>query len=485
MSMEPRRPMMPPVPRDHDDATFSELVPFRSGKIRLARSPLLLVAILTAVIVPFMFTLLGPALEGQDARTQLNAVITMNVVCVFFLTMLLQIVIFFYSRTDRSIWTFMIPFAVVAAIMHFPILARPFFFVFREVLPGDYDPAQQYSFVGQFVKMFFAAGLCEELIKATPLLIGAFLTLRARTDPALADNGFYRLAHLRGPLDGVVMGVFAGGGFIFIETAFEYVPRMVGNVLQQTNDPGLAMASGLLLLLPRALGGLVGHMAYAGLFGYFIGLAVIRPRQGWKLLGIGWVAAAVIHALWNSVSVISPVLQYGVAIAAAVVVVAALLKARQLEASQLGRTNESFGSIVVDRPPVARAAAPVPPRPAPAPPSPPVTAMPHAIPTPPAAVPELLALDVEGLRIPLRAGMTMDLEGEPALGGRGAGVIGAIVAHPTRAGVLGLRNGGGESWNARLRDGRQQSIGPDQNIRLAPGVEIDFGGGLTGRVVGA
>jgi hypothetical protein len=101
----------------------------------------------------------------------------------------------------------------------------------------------------------------------------------------------------------------------------------------------------------------------------------------------------------------------------------------------------------------------------------------------PSAAAEALALDIEGLSIPLRGGSTVDLGAEPALGGRGAGVVGAVVPHPTRANVLGLRNAGGGSWTARLRDGSQQLIERDQNIRLAPGVQIEFGGGLVGRVV--
>ena len=94
-----------------------------------------------------------------------------------------------------------------------------------------------------------------------------------------------------------------------------------------------------------------------------------------------------------------------------------------------------------------------------------------------------LALDIDGMMLPLRGGASLDLGAEPALGGRGKGVVGQIVPHPSRAHVLGLRNGGTIAWTARLRDGSQQVIEQNQNIRLAPGVQIDFGGGLTGRVV--
>jgi RsiW-degrading membrane proteinase PrsW (M82 family) len=478
-----RPPAMPPVPRDHADASFSELVPFRSTRIKLARSPLLILAVASAVLVPFMFALLGPVMEGRDARQAVSAVIAMNVVVVFLLTMLFQVTVFFYARTDRSFWAFCVPYVVTGAMLAFPILGWPYFFVFRQLLPGQIEPGVQYSFPVQFFKMFFAAGLCEESMKATVPLVGLWLTLRARRQPEAAGGQLYRLIHVRGPLDGLLMGVFAGGGFIMMETAFEYVPRIVNQIAQQTQDVGIAMASGLMLLLPRVLGGLTGHMAYAGIFGYFIGLAAVRPRQMWKLLGIGYVTAATIHALWNSVSVISPLLSYGVTIFAAVMLVGAILKARQLEAGDAGRAAESFGSIVVDRP----TAPPATPRPAAAPPAP--MPMPAATPAwqPPAAAAaaeQALVLDVEGLHIPVRSGGRLDLAAEPALAGRGAGVAGAIVAHPTRAGVLGLRNVGARPWTATLRDGTRQTIATEQNLRLAAGVAIDFGG-IAGRVVPA
>ncbi len=44
-----------------------------------------------------------------------------------------------------------------------------------------------------------------------------------------------------------------------------------------------------------------GHMAYSGYFGYFIGLAVLKPESRWKILLIGLVSASIPHALWDSV----------------------------------------------------------------------------------------------------------------------------------------------------------------------------------------
>ena len=110
---------------------------------------------------------------------------------------------------------------------------------------------------------------------------------------------------------------------------------------------------------------------------------------------------------------------------------------------------------------------------------------PHAVPLAPpapAAAEPPLQIDVDGVAIPLREGLRIDLGGEPALGGRGQGVRGDIVPHPRRPGVLGIRNAGESAWTAHLRDGRDQPIDKSQNVRLAPGVCIDFGDGLVGEV---
>lgn len=461
--------MQTPTPRDHDAINISELMPFRSSRIKLWKSPLFILALLAALVTPLLFGLMNGALGGQSVETRMASMFVTAVIAVFFLLMVIQLAVYLYVKPGRPLWHYLLTSALVAAILVTP-LSTPFFFVFRTILPGQIDPAQQYSFVPKFIKMLFAAGLMEELLKATPILLGAWLSLRATKPPIGSQNLLFNLFRVRGPLDGALMGVFAGGGFIFVETAFDYIPRISNQVLQQTNDPMAAVAGGLLLLLPRVFGGLVGHMAYSGLFGYFIGLAVIRPNQIWKLLAIGYVSAATIHALWNSVDTISPVLNYVIAGVSAVVMVGALLKARQLDAGAASAgAIDTSGSIVVDR----RAQS------GPRVPAPTLT---EPMPVAPAAAGQALLLDIDGFVVPLREAGRLDLGSEPALAGRGAGVLGEVVAHPTRPGVLGLRNTGGNAWTARLRDGGVQTIEPSQNVRLAPGVIIAFSAGVNGAV---
>lgn len=482
--------MQTPTPRDHNVASMSELMPFRSSKIKLWKSPLFMLAILAAVVTPLLFALMNMALAGETARDQMSALAAISTLAVFFLLMLMQTAFYLYVKPGRSILIYLLTFAIVVALFFTPVL-QLFFFVFRKVLPGEIDLTQQHSFLVTFWKMLWGAGFMEELFKALPILLGAGLTIYALKQPQVRENPAFKLLHVRGPVDGILMGLFAGAGFIFIETAFDYIPRIANQALEQTQNPLAAIAAALTLMLPRVFGGIVGHMAYSGLFGYFIGLAVLRPADRWKLIGIGYVASTLIHTLWNSVPAINPTLQYAVAIVAAITVVGALLKARQIEAS-LGMASanaaETSGSILVER--GATPAAPYPnaapqaftPPPQPIPQPAPIPQPTPAAPAPAAGAEQVLGLDIDGLVIPLRAGSRVDPAGEPALAGRGAGVIGEVVAHPSRPGVLGLRNAGAGLWTARLRDGGVQTIEANQNVRLAPGVVIAFSQDLVGAV---
>ena len=64
----------------------------------------------------------------------------------------------------------------------------------------------------------------------------------------------------------------------------------------------LNTAPGIKWLIIRSIDLSFGHMAYAGYFGYFIGLSVIKPEQRWKILLIGLVSASLPHALWDTVA---------------------------------------------------------------------------------------------------------------------------------------------------------------------------------------
>jgi RsiW-degrading membrane proteinase PrsW (M82 family) len=149
----------------------------------------------------------------------------------------------------------------------------------------------------------FGTGLGEEGFKAVPLLALAMVTvtftfLSRRTTgrrSALLSSVTQHFG-LREPLDGIVLGAASGSGFFIYETLVQYVPQAVDQA--KTN-----MAfQGLVQLLGRGLPELTAHSAYSGMFGYFIGLAVLRPGMAALLIPLGWLSAAVLHGAWDATS---------------------------------------------------------------------------------------------------------------------------------------------------------------------------------------
>ncbi|MCW5746709.1 MAG: PrsW family intramembrane metalloprotease [Alphaproteobacteria bacterium] len=536
---------MPPVPRDHDEASFSEIVPIRSGKINIFKSPLFIFGIATAIATVLLFGLMQGLMNASTPQARYGVFRSLTMVITAYMLMLSLFAVYLYSRTDRKFWYYVFPIVVICILLTPPFL-RFFIFVFREILPGGANLTKSPIFFNAFIGMFFGAGLMEELMKSIPVLFGAGLTIFAVRMRGGLPPGLFDLLRVRSPLDGILMGVASGAGFIFLETWDQYVPNIVVQVFKATkgNDLG-AFGLGLMLLFPRVINGLAGHMAYAGVFGYFIGLAVIRPRKAPQLLLIGWLTAATMHALWNSVGTITEYLNYLVAGGTVIALIACLLKARQLEASIFGRSGDTSGSIVVGASGPAYGMAPVPAAPAAPPqwggpqpagqwgnpqptpqwgggpppgfpaapgapppgyPSAPAAAPPVAFPgaPPPApqypyqgspqeaattpmqapAAPMPLSLTVAGASFPLMPGARIDLGMLPALGERGRGLIAEVSVHPRNPGVIGLKNLGSATWYARLRDGTVQPVEPQRNVRLAGGISIDFGGGILGAVVG-
>lgn len=604
-------PGMPPVPRDHDKATLTEILPFGSRKIRMTRSPLTIFLLACAVATPLLLALLQTSLESYDASNHAGVLRAFKLTAqtaTFLMAITTCLIMYFYAKPGRSIWPFLMAFVFLVLILFqyawtkIPFIWEGFNWLFRTAMGWTVEqllaPGQPFSSL--FPKMFVAAGLCEELFKALPILFGALLALAYQRSPR-PRPGLVRFFQIRGPLDGALMGVFVGAAFTFFETGFGYVPRVATQIYEITGNPAAGTGYGLMLLFPRVIGGIVGHSAYSAIFGYFIGLAVLRPRNALLLIPLGWVLASLLHGLWNSVDALAGWLSYVVAILSAIFAVAVILKGRQLNQTASGDVD-TMGSILVDRggggagagggygqpayggypaqggypapqpayggypspqpypqaqnypqagypaapaqgfppppqpfqAPAAGLGYPQPPQPEPEAPSPPPpdlekreeppsepapseppaatptseaptlpqpTAWPSfehdlapqaptetfaanvAPPPPPAPGEPPLVLDIAGLVIPIRAGALIDLGAEPALGGRGAGMMGEVVPHPTRPGVLGLRNAGSRAWTAHLRDGRVQPIAPNQNVRMAGGVRIDFGDGILAAVV--
>jgi RsiW-degrading membrane proteinase PrsW (M82 family) len=464
---------MPPVPRDATEASYSELIPIRSKSINVLKSPLFYLVVLTAFIAIAMFRYRVDTLttDSYESFTYLFWA------AILYLLGIVLLIVFLYSKTDKPFWCFCLSTVFVSCILLSPLI-ETFFFIFRTVLPGDIGKPPGDGFIKAFIGNFFGAGLMEELIKVTLVLAGAYIVINRADWKDKLPAWLFDAISIRGPLDGLLMGLFGGAGFILVETAMQYVPNDVVRMATSTGNLNAGFASGLMLLLPRVIGGMVGHMAWAGITGYFIGLMVIRPAEAVKFVLFAWLGTATLHAIWNTQTFI-PIFSYVSALASGAFLVACLLKARQLDMS-LGHSVDSYGSIVVN------------PNPGSASGSgdhytdqTPVQVSPRVQPSSVEAAAQLTA--VLGLvfgetTIPVEPGKIVNLGGIPELSDRGAGIVGEVTRHPTRHDVLGLKNLGAEAWIAHLRDGTEQPIDTQRNIRLAPGVKIDFGRGLQAEV---
>lgn len=321
-------PEMPPTPRDFYSPSVSELIPFTSKKINILKSGILVPAAITAAVCTLMWSV-----------TQFT--MTMNIMGGYLLFVMFYAT-YVYSGVQTPIYVYLIPCALVYVQLETSIFSF-YALVFREILPGG-DLGKNAGFVSTFVKMFFGAGLCEETLKATPALIGLWIGRRALAGKPVQLPGlcWYKVTS---PIEGMMIGLAAGTMFIFLETLFEYVPRVMrqGGGLE-------GVANGFWLLFPRTLQGITGHMGWAAISGYFIGMAARYPRSTWKLVLIGLLVPSLLHAFWNSSSAFGAFGQWTSSALSLMFFVACMLKAKQLEAMQNGRAFVPSQSILAGTP---------------------------------------------------------------------------------------------------------------------------------------
>jgi len=458
------------LPRDYDQASFSEVVPFRSRKINLLKSPILYLTAFTAIFAVVLFYLHHTIAVERNGNIQYENFTYFVEIALFYLMALPLVGVHAYAKTDKPITYYLFPclfiYLFLTSSLTHPIWST--IFQIFDALAGGKAAESSKDWVTRIWAGFAGPGLREELVKGLPILLGAAMTVWAQNFKWVPER-LYNLLRVRSPLDGVLMGFAVACAFTFYETAYQYIPDNLVDYFKQTRNLNGAFGYAMTLLIPRAMNVLAGHTAYSCIFGYFIGLAVIRPRLGWQLVLGGWMIAALPHGLWDA-GLPGGLYSMGlVGVTSSLMAVACLIKARQLEASLFGRSMETSGSIIVDpdlRAPAGAAAA----------------AAQEAV---FAVEPATLALVIDGVRLPLQAGHVIDLGEQGALSGRGQGIRAEVIQHPTNAGVLGLKNLGTTTWYARMRDDKIHAVEGQRSLRLSTGISIDFGGGLVAQIAAA
>lgn len=298
-----------PPPSNQDYLSFTQLFPIISTGKDLTRKAYLIPGILTVVFVVLMFATVG--------QPQANQVIVASYIA-------FAAYYFIYQLCGKpKPWWVLCASAIATGLILLSPMLDVFIFVFRSILPGNLPTDQEsVTFTELLVRMFFGAGLMEELLKAVPIL-GGFFIAKMLPSPWRERVGVWE------PLDGILLGTASAVGFTLLETLGQYVPQITQAYTEQGGE-GAGQLVGLQLLIPRILGSVAGHMAYSGYFGYFIGLAVLKPSKSWQILPVGYLTAAGLHALWNATGVINGLLLVIVGVLSYAFLMAAILKARAL-----------------------------------------------------------------------------------------------------------------------------------------------------------
>src|SRR5919202_20590 len=310
--LSPRRAVTPvssagkPKP---DSVTFTQLFPLASTAKDLRQKAFLVPGIVTVLFVVLMFAAVGQ----QDV---------FNVLLAVYLAAAAYFFIYRLCGKSKPWWVLLLCAALTSLILIGPLLPL-FISIFRDILPGNLpNEGEVVSLMSLLIRMFFGAGLMEELLKALPVL-GIYFLGRVLYSPWRERIGVWE------PLDGILLGAASAVGFTLIETLGQYVPGIIDNVTLQAGEAA-GQISGLHLLIARILGSIVGHMSYSGYLGYFIGLSVLKPSQAWQIIGFGYICASFLHALWNTTGFVSPVLLAVVGVLSYAFLAAAILKARAL-----------------------------------------------------------------------------------------------------------------------------------------------------------
>jgi RsiW-degrading membrane proteinase PrsW (M82 family) len=291
----------PAVAPDPITVTLTKLFPIVSTGGELTRKAYLIPAVVTVGFVAVMFATVG----NPDIFNRSIGVYIAGMAYYF---------VYQLCGKRKPWWVlFLVGYATILLLVS-PVLSG-FIYVFREILPGQFPaPGETLNLVELAIRMFFGAGLLEELLKALPLFAVYFIA-RGLPSPWRDRIGIWE------PLDGILLGTASAVGFTLLETLGQYVPNAIQN---------LGGEAGLQLLIARILGSVAGHMAYSGYFGYAIGLSVLIPSKRWRTLGVGLLTAAGLHTLWNIAGFLDTGLLVAVGVISYAFLAAAILKAREL-----------------------------------------------------------------------------------------------------------------------------------------------------------
>lgn len=481
-------------------ATGSEMFPVFGKRKELIKKGLII-----PVGIAFLFGMILTAVVDKPAMFRNVLGIFIGLACFYAI----------YSLCGkRKPWYVLVGATVFTAALMYSPFFHLFFLLFYNMIGTPQGEAfDQLSFPRQVIGRFFSTGGMEEFVKIIPVLIVWKLTSKLKS-PKREYIGVTE------PLDGILIAAASALGFVFLETLGQYAPNAVMNVAANIHNhlPDLpaevavlaGSVFGLESVIMRILPELSGHLAYSAYFGYFVGLAAMKPKHMWKLLLTGYACAAGLHAIWD-LFCDRPgflFLQLPMMIVFYAFMVAAILKARQISPSRA----QNFATVVVNAGGAAAIQQPMPqqvsPRPVqqapvqpqyPQQPRPQVQQQPYVAPPQPqpayvppqpqpqhgfaAAVAPQMAHDENCFKLRVAQKTLLLRDGQrfadadiPGLRPASAdGCVAAVSRNPKDPSMVGLQNLSSSTWKATLPTGENREIPSGRSVRLLAATRIDFG----------
>lgn len=450
-------------------ATTSEMFPvFAKRKELVSKGFLIPVGIL------FVFVLALTAEAENPAAFRNIFGVFLGVACYFVIYMLCGKAKAWYAIVGSTAFTML--------LMVSPLFSIFFFFFYNLIGTPQGAKFAELSFPRQVIGRFLSTGAMEELVKIIPVLLIWKYTKKLQ-------EGKREKVGVTEPLDGILLAAASALGFVFIETLGQYAPGAVktvaGNIGRQL--PGLppellVLAGdvfGLQSVIYRILPELSGHLAYSAYFGYFVGLAAMKPKHAWKLLGIGYICAAGLHAIWDlfcDMPHVGLYLQLPMMLVFFACMVGAILKARQISPSR----QQNFATVLVQTPgPAVQPEVNV--------------AKPQVVPVKQAAVKAapIPAVAVPAVAVPAGIGLSLKIgknnmalhDGQrfaeteiPGLRAAAADNAVAMVSrNPKDPTMIGLQNLSKSTWKVALPTGEAREVANGRSVRLLAATRIDFG----------
>ena len=183
--------------------------------------------------------------------------------------------LYFYSIINPSkvTWWRGIHFAFFTVVTGIPTLLA----LYSVPIIGDlYAGIESDNFIVRFMGNILVVGVLEEFCKAFPLI---WLGLRKNK--------------LNGVREGIFLGLMSGLGFAAAEGVIYTFFASITAV-----DSGV-VGGQVLTLLDRAITAPLQHGAWAGVAGWFIGVASLRNGKKWPVVAVGIGLVAMLHGIYN------------------------------------------------------------------------------------------------------------------------------------------------------------------------------------------